>query len=177
MSAQSLFEICQETGIKVDDARLILSDTRPDWETTNTCSAAEADLIRQSARAALPESNGSITPVTGMDIDQQERLIDNASQVLGFPLVLAAMQEIKVIDTLEQVKNAIALNVIDRRQGELDAAIKERSEARQQAYVTAITDLANQMEKPVEVVAEMKSNIDATNAKLDALLAQVKAGK
>ena len=174
---QSLTYICNETGLNIDDARLILINVREDWATAEQVTDGEAELIRQSVRAALPESNGSITPITGMDIHQQEQLIDNASQVLGFPLVLAAMQEIKAIDTLHQVKNVIALNTIDRRQGELDEAIKQRSEARQQAYVAAITDLANQMQKPVEVVAEMRSNIDATNAQLAALLAQVQLGK
>jgi hypothetical protein len=174
---QSLTHICNETGLNLDDARLILINVREDWAIAEEVTDGEANLIKQSTYAALPESNGSITPVAGMSIDQQERLIDNASQVLGFPLVLSALQEIKALDTLEQVKNAIALNVIDKRQAELDAAIKERSEARQQAYVTAISDLANQMQKPVEVVAEMKSNIDATNARLAALLAQVQTGK
>ena len=174
---QLLFEVCREVGIGIDDARMCLMDIRPDWETTDTCSTSEADLIRQSVRAALPESNGEITPVTDMDITQQQQLINNASQVLNSPLVLAIAQEIKAIDTLHQIKNAITLNVIDCRQAELDAAIKERSESRQQAYLTAITDLANQMQKPVSVVAEMKAEIDTTNAKLEALLATVKTGK
>jgi hypothetical protein len=174
---QLLFEVCREIGIGIDDARMCLMDIRPDWETTDTCSTSEADLIRQSVHAALPESSGEITPVADMDITQQEQLISNASQVLNFPLVLAAMQEIKAIDTLHSIKNAIALNTIDRRQAELDAAIRDRSQVRQQAYVTAITDLANQMQKPVSVVAGMKAEIDATNAQLEALLATVKAGK
>lgn len=174
---QSLTDICNETNLTADDVRLILSDLRPDWETTETITHNEADLIRQSVRAALPESNGEITPVADMDLTQQEQLINNASQVLNSALVLAVAQEIKAIDTLHQVKNAIALNVIDRRQGELDAAIQQRSESRQQAYVTAITDLASQMQKPVSVVAGMKADIDATNAQLENLLAQVRAGK
>lgn len=174
---QVLIDICNETGLSLDDARLILINIREDWATTDSVTDSEADLIRQSCHAALPESNGKITPVADMTIEQQEQLINNASQVLGMPLILAVAQEIKALDTLHQVKNAIALNTIDRRQAELDAAIKERSEARQQAYVTAITDLANQMQKPVEVVGEMKADIEATNVKLDALLAQVKAGK
>jgi hypothetical protein len=145
---QSLTHICNETGLNIDDARLILINVREDWATAERVTDGEAELIRQSSRAALPGGNGQITPVAGMSIDQQKELINNASQVLGFPLVLAAMQEIKAIDTLEQVKNAIALNTIDRRQAELDAAIKQRSEARQQAYVTAITDLATNA-KPV----------------------------
>lgn len=174
---QLLFEVCREIGIGIDDARMCLMDIRPDWETTDTCSTSEADLIRQSVHAALPESSGEITPVPDMDLTQQEQLINNASQVLNSPLVLAVAQEIKAIDTLHQIKNAIALNVIDRRQGELDAAIQQRSESRSSAYVTAITDLANQMQKPVSVVAEMKADIDATNAQLENLLAQVRAGK
>jgi hypothetical protein len=174
---QLLFEVCREIGIGIDDARMCLMDIRPDWETTDTCSTSEADLIRQSVRAALPQSNGEITPVADMDLTQQEQLINNASQVLNSPLVLAVAQEIKAIDTLHQVKNAIALNVIDRRQAELDAAIQHRSQSRHKAYLRAITDLANQIQKPVSVVEEMKADIDATNAKLEALLATVKAGK
>jgi len=153
------------------------NNVREDWAIAEEVTDSEADLIRQSVRAALPESNGEITPVADMDLTQQEQLINNASQVLGFPLFLAAMQEIKAIDTLHQVKNAIALNTIDRRQAELDAAIRDRSQVRQQAYVTAITDLANQMQKPVSVVAGMKAEIDATNAQLESLLATVRAGK
>lgn len=174
---QLLFEVCREIGIEIDDARMCLMDIRPDWETTDTCSTSEADLIRQSVCAALPESSGEITPVADMSIDQQERLIDNASQVLGFPLVLAAIQEIKAIDTLHQVKNAIALNTIDRRQAELDTAIREQSEARQKAYETAIQDLASQMQKPVSVAEEMLADIKAGNDRLDAILAKVRAGK
>jgi hypothetical protein len=78
---------------------------------------------------------------------------------------------------LHSIKNAIALNTIDRRQAELDAAIRDRSQVRQQAYVTAITDLANQMQKPVDVAQEMVDDIKTTNAQLEALLATVKAGK
>ena len=174
---QLLTDICNETGLNLDDARLILINVREDWAIAEEVTDSEADLIRQSVRAALPESNGEITPVADMSIEMQERLIDNASQVLNSPLVLAAMQEIKAIDTLAQVKNAIAINIIDRRQAELDAAIKERSEARQQAYVTAITDLASQMQKPVSVVKEMKADIDATNAQLEAILNKVRSGK
>lgn len=174
---QSLTQICNETGLTLDDARLILINIREDWATTEQVTDSEAELIKQSAHAALPGSNGEIAPVADMDLTQQEQLINNASQVLNSPLVLAIAQEIKAIDTLHQVKNAIALNVIDVRQAELDAAIQHRSESRQQAYVTAITDLASQMQKPVSVVEKMKADIDATNAKLEALLAQVKAGK
>lgn len=174
---QLLFEVCREVGIGIDDARMCLMDIRPDWETTDTITTSEAELIRQSVRAALPESNGEITPVANMSIDQQEHLINNASQVLGFPLVLAAMQEIKAIDALHQVKNAVALNAIDRRQAELDAAIKERSQTRQDAYVSAIQDLANQMQKPISVVEDMAADIKRGNDQLEAILAQVKSGK
>ena len=174
---QLLFEVCREIGIGIDDARMCLMDIRPDWETTDTCSTAEADLIRQSVRAALPESSGEIIPVADMDLTQQEQLISNASQVLNFPLVLAAMQEIKAIDTLHQVKNVIALNTIDRRQAELDVAIRERSQVRQQAYIVAIEDLASQMQKPMDVAQEMVDDIKTTNAQLEALLATVKVGK
>jgi len=174
---QSLTHICNETGLNLDDARLILINVREDWAIAEEVTDSEADLIRQSVRAALPGSNGEITPVADMDLTQQEQLINNASQVLNSALVLAVAQEIKAIDTLHQIKNAIALNVIDRRQGELDAAIQQRSESRHKAYVTAITDLANQMQKPVSVVAGMKADIDATNAQLESLLAQVRAGK
>lgn len=174
---QSLTHICNETGLNIDDARLILIEVRKDWAIAEQVTDSEADLIRQSVHAALPESNGSITPVADMSIEQQERLIDNASQVLGFPLVLAAMQEIKAIDSLEQVKNAIALNAIDRRQAELDAAIKERSQTRHDAYVSAIQDLANQMQKPILVVEDMAADIKRGNDQLEAILAQVKLGK
>lgn len=174
---QLLIDICNQTGLTVDDVRLILADIRPDWAIAEQVTDSEAELIKQSAYAALPESSGEITPVADMDITQQEQLISNASQVLNFPLVLAAMQEIKAIDTLHSIKNAIALNTIDRRQAELDAAIRDRSRIRQQAYVTAITDLANQMQKPVDVAQEMVDDIKTTNAQLEALLATVKAGK
>jgi tetrahydromethanopterin S-methyltransferase subunit H len=174
---QLLSNICDETGLNIEDARLILIDVRPDWESTVEVSNSEAELIRQSARAALPSGNGEIAPVTGMDIDHQQRLIDNASQVLGSPLVLAAMQEIKMVDALHEVKNTVILNTIDRRQAELEIAIKERSGVRQQAYMTAIQDLADRLEKPISVVEEMTADIKANNAQLETLLAQVRAGK
>ena len=174
---QLFADICNETGLNIDDARLILINVREDWSIAEQVTDSEADLIRQSARAALPGSNGEITPVSDMDITQQQQLINNASQILNSPLVLAVSQEIKAIDTLYSIKNAIALNIIDRRQAELDTAIRERSQTRQQAYIAAIEDLASQMQKPVSVVEEMKADIDETNAKLEALLATVKAGK
>jgi hypothetical protein len=174
---QLLSDICNDTGLNIEDARLILIDVRPDWETTNTITDNEAELIRQSARAALPSGNGEIAPVAGMDINHQQRLIDNASQVLGSPLVLAVMQEIKMVDALHEVKNTVILNAIDQRQAELDAAIKQRSDVRQQAYMTALQDLADKLEKPISVVEEMTADLKANNAHLEALLAQVKAGK
>lgn len=174
---QSISDICNETGLTADDVRLILSDLRPDWETTETITHNEADLIRQSAHAALPGSNGEIVPVADMDFTQQQQLIDNASQVLNSPLVLAVARELKNLDSLHQVKNAIALNIIEKRQAELDAVIREQSEVRQKAYETAIQDLASQMQKPVSVAEEMLADIKAGDARVDAILAKVRAGK
>lgn len=166
----NLLDICNQTGLNLEDARLMLINVREDWVTTETITNAEADLIRQSARAALPGNNVEITPVAGMDIASQELLIDNASQILNFPLVLAMSQELKAIDTLAQIKNAIALNIIDRCQVELDEAIKERSKARQAAYLSAIQELADTYKTPVSVEKEMADDIKVQNAQLDAIL-------
>lgn len=174
---QLLSDICEETGLSIDDVHLILSDIRPDWATATKISNAEAQLIKDSVRAALPEGKAEIAQVPRMSLDKQKQLIENASQVLGLPLVLLAKQEIKMIEALQEVKNTVILNTIDRKQEELNNAIYARQQSNQQAYMTAIRDLADSLEKPVSTVKEMTDDIKTQNEQLEALLAEVKAGK
>lgn len=172
-----LVDICQEIGINLEDARLMFIDTRPDWSTLEDLSEAEAELIRRSVRSKLASSPEEVQPVNGLTINQQQQLIDNASQVLGIPLVLAVHQEVRTVEAVQSVKNALILNVVDRKQGELDAAIKQRSDARQQAYIASLQELADTMQQPVEVVTEMTQSIKEGNDQIAAILNQVKAGK
>ena len=172
-----LVDICQEIGINLEDARLMFIDTRPDWSTLEDLSEAEAELIRRSVRSKLASSPEEVQPVNGLTINQQQQLIDNASQVLGIPLVLAVHQEVRTVEAVQSVKNALILNVVDRKLGELDAAIKQRSDARQQAYIASLQELADTMQQPVEVVTEMTQSIKEGNDQIAAILNQVKAGK
>ncbi|MEC4817837.1 MAG: hypothetical protein SAK29_31875 [Scytonema sp. PMC 1069.18] len=174
---QLLTDICKETGLSVDDARLILLGVLPEWETCTEVDDHHANMIRQSVQAALPEGNGEIIPVTGMDINHQQQLIDNASQVLGMPLVLAASQEIRMAIALEEVKNAVILASIDQKSVELEIAVKQRADKRSAGYLTAIQDLASQLEKPVSVVESMVADVERNNAQLEEILTAVRSGK
>lgn len=172
-----LVDICQEIGINLEDARLMFIDSRPDWTTFEDLTEAEAELIRRSVNSNSPESNNEIQPVNGLKLSQQQQLISNASQVLGIPLVLAVQREIKTVEAVESVKNTLILNLVDRKQAELDAAIKQRSDARQQVYLMALQDLADNLQQPPCVVTEMTQDIEAGNEQLEAILQRVKGGK
>ncbi|MEM6398624.1 MAG: hypothetical protein AAF757_00105 [Cyanobacteria bacterium P01_D01_bin.116] len=172
-----LVDICQEIGINLEDARLMFIDSRPDWTTFEDLTEAEAELIRRSVNSNSPESNNEIQPVNGLKLSQQQQLISNASQVLGIPLVLSVQREIKTVEAVESVKNTLILNLVDRKQAELDAAIKQRSDARQQVYLMALQDLADNLQQPIDVVTEMTQDIEAGNEQLEAILQRVKGGK
>lgn len=152
-------------------------DILPAWETCTEVDDHHANIIRQSVQAALPSGNGEITPVTGMDINHQQQLIDNASQVLGMPLVLAASQEIRMAIALEEVKNAVILAGIDQKLMELETAIKQRADKRSAGYLIAIQDLASQLEKPVSIVEGMVADIERNNTQLEEILSAVKSEK
>ena len=69
------------------------------------------------------------------------------------------------------------MNLVDRKQAEHDAAIKQRSDARQQVYLMALQDLADNLQQPIDVVTEMTQDIEAGNEQLEAILQRVKGGK
>ena len=168
-----LVEICQETGIDLEDARLIFIDSRPDWNQMDEVSEAEAELVRRSVKSKLPESDNKIEPVNGLTLSEQQQLIDNASQVLGIPLVLAVQQEIRTVEAVEDVKNALILNVLDRKQAELDAVIQQRSNNRQQTYISYLQQMADALQQSTDVATEMTQNIERENEQIAAILKHV----
>lgn len=168
-----LVDICQETGIDLEDARLIFIDSRPDWNQMDEVSEAEAELVRRSVKSKLPESDNKIEPVNGLTLSEQQQLIDNASQVLGIPLVLAVQQEIRTVEAVEDVKNALILNVLDRKQAELDAVIQQRSNNRQQTYISYLQQMADALQQSTDVATEMTQNIERENEQIAAILKHV----
>ena len=140
----SISDLSTETRLSVEEIRMILMDVRQDWETCTTVTAAEYDLIKQSAQAALPESqNTAITPVNPetMPLEQQEKLVNNAGQVLGFPLAIAVMQEIRMVEALQTTKNLALLNVIKTKRDEFNQEVSAFATADQQARTYALTNI------------------------------------
>lgn len=172
-----LSELCKELDLKEDDARLILADVRFDFADCTEITNEEARLIRNSLKAALPGESGEVPLESGIELQDQKTLVSNVSQLLGVPLFLAIEAEINAIATVEDVKNHLILNVLDRKQTELDEAIRQRSKERLGAYYSAIKDLAATMHKPITVVDEMQQEIEQQNQQLEQLLSQVKSGK
>jgi hypothetical protein len=175
----SINDVASELSLSIDEIRMILMDVRPDWESCTTINDAEYALIKQSAQAALPSgSNTSITPVPldQMALDQQEQLVNNASQVLGFPLAIAVLQEIRMIEALQTAKNHAVLSVIRAKREELNQELDRQAETDQQAFVATIQEIADAMVVPASGTAQkMQKQADAANSQIAALLKDIEA--
>ena len=174
----SIKTAANQLNITIDEIQMMLMDVRTDWADCKEITEAEYQIIERSVKAKSGD-NYQIAAVSPNEIslEAQQQLIENVSQVLGFPFVLAVAEEIRALDALHEVKNALALNVISKRRQELDDAIRQDSLNRQQAYAIAIEDLASQMHKPISVVDEMAKDIEVSNARLEAILNKVRSGK
>ena len=143
---RSITDVCSVTGLSLDDVRCLLMDVRADWATTETISDSEHSLILQSVQninAALPEFQQIVpVPLEQMPLDQQQRLVDNASQILGFPLALAAIQEIKMVEALQAAKNQAILGIMEQKRSELNQFLHLQSQADQTAFITALHSIA-----------------------------------
>ena len=142
----SINDASESTGLKVDEIRLILADVRGDWDTCKEITEAEFALIQQSVQtvnAALPSGREIVpVPVEQMPLQQQQQLVDNASQVLGFPLALAAIQEIKMVEALQAAKNQAILGIMEQKRSELNQFLHLQSQADQTAFITALHSIA-----------------------------------
>ena len=143
---RSITDVCSVTGLSLDDVRCLLMDVRADWATTETVSDSEYSLILQSVQninAALPEGRQIVpVPLEQMPLDQQQRLVDNASQVLGFPLALAAVQELRMVEALQTAKNQAILGIVEQKRTELNQFLHLQSQADQTAFITALHSIA-----------------------------------
>jgi hypothetical protein len=167
---RSIIDVCNEIGLSIEDARLILIDVRPDWESTDTITDAEYALIKQSVTASLPEGSADITPVSPdqMSLQQQQQLVDNASQVLGFPLAIATIQELKMVEALQAAKNQAILGIVEQKRFELNQVLHLQSQADQVAFINALYSIAGVCpKKKVDGTSEAMTNeAAATNLQL-----------
>lgn len=172
----SLSDICKETGLALDDVRLILADVRQDWATTESVTEPEYQLIKESVRtvnSALPEGSAiAPAPVEEMPIAMQEQLINNASQVLNFPLALQIHQEIKMVEALQIAKNQVILGIVEQKRLELDNALHIQSQTDQQMFVASMHQILGSCpQRQVNDTAQkMLAGAEATNKTLQELL-------
>ncbi len=174
----SVNEVSNELNLSVDEIRMILMDVRPDWESCDRINDAEYVLIKQSAQAALPSGNTAITPVSPeqMPLEQQEQLVNNASQVLGFPLAIAVMQEIRMVEALQTAKNHAVLSVIRAKREELTQELDKQAETDQQAFIATIQQIADSIPVTSFVTTQkMQKQADAANSQIAALLKDIEA--
>lgn len=168
----SINDVCNGTGLTLDDIRCLLMDVRADWATTETVSDSEYSLILQSVQninAALPEGRQIVpVPLEQMSLDQQQRLVDNASQILGFPLALAAIQEIKMVEALQSAKNQAILGIVEQKRSELNQFLHLQSQADQTAFITALHSIAGvcPLKKADGTFQAMTDEAAATNLQL-----------
>ena len=168
----SINDVCNGTGLTLDDIRCLLMDVRADWATTETVSDSEYALIKQSVQnvnAGLPQAKEIIpAPLEQMPLDQQQRLVENASQVFGFPLAISALQEIKMVEALETAKNQAILGIMEQKRTELNQYLHLQSQADQTAFITALHSIAGVCpKKKVDSTAkDLTNEAAATNLQL-----------
>ncbi|MDF5726624.1 MAG: hypothetical protein PUP92_00955 [Rhizonema sp. PD38] len=172
----SITDVCNEAGLSLDDIRCLLMDVRADWATTETVSDSEHSLILQSVQninAALPEGRQIVpAPLEQMPLDQQQRLVDNASQVFGFPLAIAALQEIKMVEALQIAKNQAIQGIVEQKRTELNQYLHLQSQADQTAFITALHSIAGvcPKKKADGTSQAMTDEATATNLQLAEIL-------
>ncbi|MEO0685441.1 MAG: hypothetical protein AAFV71_14635 [Cyanobacteria bacterium J06633_8] len=158
---QLLNDICNETGLTIDDARIVLMDVREDWATTDSVTDGEASLIKQATQSALPPSDEStddttcgesteIQPVTDMPIEKQQTLIDNVSQILGHQMVLSVQRRIEMVDAIDKLTNQVILSNRETNQKQLAAQILQQDNATKAQLMQAINTLQDLVNTPVE---------------------------
>lgn len=165
---QLLNDICNETGLTIDDARIVLMDVREDWETTDSVTDGEASLIRQTTTAALHQASETydsteIQPVADMPIEKQEQMIDNASQVLVHQMILSVQRRIEMLNAVDQLVNQVVLNNREVSQQQLAAAIAQQDNATKAELMRTIDTLSCLVNTPVEV-AQAPDDSDFQNA-------------
>ncbi|MDF5721525.1 MAG: hypothetical protein PUP91_13800 [Rhizonema sp. PD37] len=168
--------VCLKTGLNTDEVRMILADVRDDWDSCKEISDSEYSLIEQSVQninTALPEGR-AITPVNPeeMALPLQQKLVENASEVLGFPLALQIHQEIQMIDALTTAKNRAILGIVESKRLELNNALHLQSEADQQAFVGAMHQLLGVCPKHIndDTVQKMQASANKTNQTIAELM-------
>ncbi|MDF5715041.1 MAG: hypothetical protein PUP93_14450 [Rhizonema sp. NSF051] len=169
-------DICKETGLTLDDVQCLLMDVRADWATTETVTDSEYSLIQQSVQtvnSALPEGS-AIAPVDPeqMALPLQQKLVQNASQILGFPLAIAVMQEIEMVDALTSAKNRAILAITEEKRRQLNNALHLQSEADQQAFVGAMHQLLGVCPKKIndDTAQKMQASAQKTNQTIAELM-------
>ncbi len=169
-------DVCANTGLNVDEVRMILSDTRNDWDSCQEITDAEFSLIQQSVKtvnSALPEGS-AIAPLNPeeMALPLQQKLVENASKILGFQLSLQIMQEVKMVDALTSAKNQAILAITEQKRRELNNALHLQSEVDQQAFVGAMHQLLGVCPKKLadDTAEKMQASAQKTNQTIAELM-------
>lgn len=133
--------VAQEFNLSVDDIRTMLMDVRDDWDSTQTLTASEYELIKRSVNAPqLPQGN-AITPVPDMEISQQQQLVQNASQVLGQQLLLSIQERVEIASILNDLTNQVILSNHNASIRDLASKLAQSDESVKGEYLQAIATL------------------------------------
>lgn len=168
--------LAQQLNVSVEDVRIALAEVRDDFADCSEITPEEARTVRNSFKSALSGSN-EVPLEAGIELHQQKQIVNSVSQITGKPLFLAIEQELNTVAAVQDVKNALILNILENKQSELDQAIQQRAKQRTDGYYTALKDLADSLQKPVDVVEDMTNDIQQQNQQIADLLEQVKLGK
>ncbi|MEM7578289.1 MAG: hypothetical protein AAF316_00295 [Cyanobacteria bacterium P01_A01_bin.80] len=149
----SIIKLTAQTGLNEDEIRMILMEVREDWETTETVTQSEADLIIQSTKAALPGSDDTgITPVNNLPVQQQQAIVNAASQVLGEDLILALDEKVQIFDAAERLTNEIILNNIEHNRRTLTNTIKQDNQQLRVSILNGLQQLSGQAKELPEII-------------------------
>lgn len=145
-------DVIRESGLSIDDIRLILMENRPDWEICTEITAAERDIILGASKAKLTGAT-TITPVnpSEMSLNDQQKMIETASQVLNTKLMLALAEEIAILDAVEVAKNQIILSNRQARQLELAQVINQDWKEAKTKLLDGLKSLSDYVLPQVEV--------------------------
>ena len=157
----SIDELAVNYGISPDDIRMLFADVRGDWDTFKELNQAEYELVEKSLNAANQlalapgnnEENTEITPsdTTQITLENQEKVVLAASQILGQKLTLAVEREIALSDALNSIKNQVIVSNTINSQRQLAQELEEIRRATEGNYLSVITSLSQRLAPEIEV--------------------------
>ncbi|RUT02728.1 hypothetical protein DSM106972_056480 [Dulcicalothrix desertica PCC 7102] len=121
---KNINQVSTETGLSIEEIRMILSETNNHWDSVKELTDAEFEIITKLVNAKRIGAT-AIEHVVDMPLEHQKAIVLTASEVLEHQIKLSIVERLQYHETIAEVENQAIIHIHNQKKKELAAHFQQ----------------------------------------------------